>query len=189
MARCFVALAMPGSYQDGLAALAAELRPAVRSRLAWTKPGSWHLTLAFLDELDSQRVEAAAEALGSLGRPAFAFQAQGAGMFPNLRHPRVLWTGVGEGAEHCSELSAAVWAALAPLGLRPEQRSFTPHLTLARVRQADAHEDWPGLVERAGAWAWPQVRMTSFALYASELSPQGATHTCLKAVDLQADQD
>jgi 2'-5' RNA ligase len=136
--RLFVAIVPPAAV---LAELASAVQPLQASapELRWTSGPAWHLTLAFLGEVDegilpglSTRLERAA------GRhPPQLLAVAGAGAFPNPARARVLWAGIRADNRALSSLAASVAAGARRAGAPPpdEGRKYSPHLTLARCRQ------------------------------------------------------
>ena len=132
--RVFVAFFPPPEVQRALAA-AAGLLPTDAFRL--TAPERVHLTLKFLGEVqpeDLTRVGSALEGIGQHGEP-FDAAVSGFGVFPSARRARILWAGIGRGAEGFGSLARAVEDLLEPVGLAREDKPFVPHLTLGRARR------------------------------------------------------
>ncbi len=182
--RAFVALPLPEEYQQGLSRLTGKLARGLRSRVSWTKPGNWHLTLKFLGDVDPSLTDRMAEALSGLDWPGFTLQAEGGGFFPDARRPRVVWTGLVQGGEEAGALARLVDQALTPLGFEPESRPFRAHLTLGRVKRAE-RDDWKGVLETIRAAQWPPVQVREFVLFESVLSPQGPRYTRLGAFSVE----
>jgi RNA 2',3'-cyclic 3'-phosphodiesterase len=135
--RLFVAIAPPPGVLDELDALAAPLRKN-RGDLRWTSREAWHVTLAFLGEVDERavdrllpRLERAAHRYHDI-RLAFA----GAGAFPQADRANVLWSGLSGDRRALASLAASVAAGASRAGATPPDkgRHFQPHLTLARCR-------------------------------------------------------
>lgn len=168
-ARLFVGLPLPEAYQRGLARLTAALRPLVPGACSWTKPGNWHLTLAFLGDVPLERIPELGAALAGVTWDPFGFRAGGGGFFPSPECPRVLWVGAAEGGRPCRELAWAVKEALAPLGLGQEARPFAAHLTLARIRSSRPRADWKGTLDEVQKAQWPLTVMERFILWRSYL--------------------
>jgi 2'-5' RNA ligase len=144
-----------------------------------------HVTLRFLGGVEAGRLDAVIDALaGALaGQPAFDLAITGLGAFPSTTRPRVLWAGIGEGAEAAARLAARIDAALVPLGFEPETRPFSAHVTLGRVRvpRRDAR-----LAETLAAeTAFGRQRVERVSLMRSDLSPRGARYTELTALPLE----
>jgi len=185
--RTFIALGLPREYQDGLAELTRSQKPRLRSKLSWTRPGNWHLTLKFLGDVEEKQVGAIKRFLSGVQFKAFTLRAGGAGSFPPGRTPRVLWVGVKQGREACKGLAKAVEKALVPLGFAKERRGFSPHLTLARVRQA-ASDPWEEILKHISAVSWPAFTVDRFTLHQSVLRPQGPTYTALAEFQASPEQ-
>ncbi|WP_051272668.1 RNA 2',3'-cyclic phosphodiesterase [Fundidesulfovibrio putealis] len=168
-ARLFVGLPLPESYQQGLAGLIRTLAPLVPGTCSWTKPGNWHLTLAFLGDVPLNIVPDLCAALASVRWEAFPFMAGGGGFFPSPECPRVFWVGAAEGGRPCRELAWAVKDALASFGLGQDARPFAAHLTLARIRSSRPGADWKRPLGEVQGANWPQVVMDRFVLWRSYL--------------------
>jgi RNA 2',3'-cyclic 3'-phosphodiesterase len=127
--RLFVALTPPAEVAQELRSATERLR-AEHPALRWTLPEQWHLTLAFLGEVDDR---ARADLAGRLARAAtraapLSLALGGAGRFGD----RVLWTRVSGDTAALRRLACSVRAAAGRAGLRVEDRPYRPHLTLAR---------------------------------------------------------
>ena len=154
--------------------------------VAWVAPENFHITLKFFGGVDEARLPALIDALRAtaVDRGPFDLEITGLGAFPSVSRPRVLWAGAEEGAAALGALALAVDDAVAPLGFPREERPFTAHVTLARVREPRRA---PGLAEALGAAAprrFGRVRIEQLALMRSDLSPRGARYTGLSAVPL-----
>ena len=99
------------------------------------RPESLHITLKFIGEQTPEQVEAMAERLRRIESPAFEIRASGYGFFPTPKAPRVFWIGIHAGPQ-LTELAESVDMAVAKLGVPREDRSYSPHLTLARAGAA-----------------------------------------------------
>ncbi|HET6393905.1 MAG TPA: RNA 2',3'-cyclic phosphodiesterase [Blastococcus sp.] len=127
--RLFVALVPPARARAELAAAVRELPP--HPRLRWTRPEQWHLTLAFLAEVDDRTRGQLVERLGRVAHrhPPLELSLAGGGRFG----AHVLWTRVDGDRAALRRLVDAVRAAARRCGLPSEQRPYRPHLTLARA--------------------------------------------------------
>jgi 2'-5' RNA ligase len=160
----------------------------------WVRAESLHLTLKFIGEQPDHKLDAIKQSLASIRSPATALKFRGYGFFPTVRSARVFWTGV-DADEHLANLARLVEEALEPLGIKPEGRDFSPHLTLARGKSAAPQrrpDDQPnrafqGLQEKLNALPPPEFgTMTAreFFLYQSKLSPAGSQYTQLQRFPL-----
>ncbi len=177
--RLFVAIGPPANVLDNLDELAAPLRPG-RKDLRWTSQEAWHVTLAFLGQVDQA---AAARLLPRLERAArrhytFRLAFTGAGAFPTPARANVLWCGVSGDRLALAHLAASVAAGASRAGAPPPDRGrrFQPHLTLARCRMpADVTELVAALAGYQGlAWTADRIHLVHSRLGASE-QPRYAT--------------
>jgi 2'-5' RNA ligase len=170
MTRLFVAIDIPPPIKEALARFSREL-PVAR----WVPADQIHLTLRFIGEVGPETLAAIKAALSRLGFRGFPLALHGAGHFPPGKHPRVLWVGV-EPNDMLVALHQELELALLEAGIPPEERPFSPHLTLARLK-----ETYPVAVasfeERHGALAFPPFQVREVVLYSSVLTNQGAIHS------------
>jgi 2'-5' RNA ligase len=132
MMRLFVAVTPPPEALDELSSATAAMRSA-RPELRWTRPDQWHLTLAFLGEVDDQARADLSVRLGraAAGHPPMRLALHGVGRFGN----RVLWTSVAGDVVALRRLAASVRAAARRARVAVEDRPYRPHVTLARGRE------------------------------------------------------
>lgn len=146
-----------------------------------------HLTLKFLAEVDPALVPDLTRILGSVASRHKPFRAdlRGVGVFPDRRHPAVVWIGV-EPPEPLQMLALDLDEELRSLGFWPENRPFVPHLTLARIRGRPpaAFSAWlnRNLDADAGPRDFDQIELMS-----SERLPQGSRYSVLAAAELRGD--
>ena len=148
-----------------------------------------HLTLAFLGEVPRSRLEEILEALGRKeASPVgpFRLAARGIGTFPQGGRPRVIWAGIVGDLGAAERLKKALDAALEPLGFRDEERGFRPHLTLGRLSEGRAQEDWRSILEPLAGREFGSFEVGASALYESRLLPQGAQYSVLRRFPLDA---
>ena len=170
MIRLFVALTLPESLRLRLSALGGGV-PGAR----WVKPENLHLTLRFIGEVDTGMADDVDAALNEVDAPAFDVSFVGAGYFGKPDAARILWAGI-EANDILHHLQAKVESALVRTGLQPEKRRFSPHVTLARLKQAPANRVEQFVADHAGFRAGP-VPIDRFTLYSSFLSSSGAIYT------------
>jgi len=179
--RLFVAIDLPEDVRESLGRLQTDLRRHDLPGLRWTRPEGVHLTLKFLGETPATSLAAIEGALARAVReiPSFRLALGAPGTFGGRRGPRVLWVDVEGDVKPLQQLQAAVERELAAAGFAPEERGFSPHLTLARVPQPSP----PGLAERVSralaAVAAPrgEIEVTEVVLMRSRLQPGGAVHS------------
>jgi 2'-5' RNA ligase len=191
--RLFVALDIDATireriarFLDGVREFAADAR--------WVRAESLHLTLKFIGEQPDRKLDAIKHALAGIHSPATALNFHGYGFFPTVRSARVFWVGV-DADEHLAKLARLVEETLEPLGIKPEGRNFSPHLTLARGKSAApqrrsddrSNRAFQRLQEKLNVLPSPEFgTMTAreFFLYQSKLSPAGSQYTQLQRFPL-----
>ena len=167
--RLFVAIVPPETVLDELEAAVGPLRTAT-PKLRWTTSESWHLTLAFLGEVEEPvipelgtRLERAAHR-----HPPQPLAIAGAGAFPHPARAQILWAGVRAESSALAALAASVAAGARRAGAPPpdEGRRYRPHITLARSRdQANVTQ----LIGALGSFSSAQWSATRIALINSRL--------------------
>lgn len=197
MIRAFVAVPVEDPVVRRRLAGARSLLPPLHG-LRWIPESQLHFTLKFLGEIADDRVEAAkaatslaagaSRAVARGARPAgpFRLALEGLGAFPPQGPARVLWAGCGEGAEALAALGAAIEEAFVADGFPREERSFSPHLTLARVRDPDAGRRLSRALASLPAEPFGAVSVSCLVLFRSELTPRGAEHTELLRVAIES---
>ena len=130
--RLFVAVEVPEDVQASLAGAVAPVRERF-PKARWVPTQNQHVTVKFLGATYPRLVEWVTETAATVARnhPRFATRVEGLGAFPNTRRARVLWAGLDDGGRRLERLAASLDEALAR-EFRPEERAFTPHLTVAR---------------------------------------------------------
>lgn len=134
--RAFIAVEMPDEIRDGIGAISRELSKT-GADARWVKPKNVHLTLRFLgNEVPREKIGAIGEALHSRLKlvEGFTITIQGLGAFPNTTKPRVVWLGIKQGDGSLLELRETVENAVAEAGWTREEKAFTAHLTLGRIK-------------------------------------------------------
>jgi 2'-5' RNA ligase len=173
--RLFVAIDPPPRVREELGKICRGLDNA-----RWTRPEQMHVTLRFLGSLPISLAGTIAAALASVASPPFRVAAASFGVFPSFRSPRVLWAGL-DPPEPLRDLARAIEQELARTGaVEPDEKPFSPHLTLARLNgtRAATVRSW---MESRDGFAVEPWEVSEFFLYASRLTPGGAVHTRVDA--------
>jgi len=183
--RLFAAIPLPAPAQEEFADVLQALR-AFGWPVRWVRAGSAHLTLKFYGEVFPERLDVVAEAVSRATRDAQAMSMRftDIGVFPDLRHPRVLWLGVA--APSALELlKDRVERASASIGFPVEGVPFQAHVTLGRIR--DGQRIPPGAFERCGVTpAGASFVAREVVLYESELTLAGPRYVSRLRVELGA---
>jgi len=182
--RAFVAVFPPPEVRAALARAARGL--PVTGKIRLTPPANVHLTLKFLGDVPREDLAGVAEALESLRERHEPFEAgiSGFGAFPSPKKARVLWAGVGEGADGLRALARDVEESLEPLGFGREGRAYVPHLTLGRARGRPAALEVPEATPPV-----PGFHVRAVELVESVLGGAGARYSTLAAYPLSESRD
>lgn len=185
--RLFVALEIPAAVRDALAALIQELHP-LAPLAKWVRAENLHVTLKFIGEIPPPKAEAIRVALTQVHREGvLELRFRGLGFFPNEKRPRVLWAGI-ESDPRLARLAGAIEAKLEPLGIAPEERTFAPHLTLARFPVPGLPERLRAAVQENRAREFGELRAAEFLLIESRLKSSGAEYTSLQSFPLTSEE-
>jgi 2'-5' RNA ligase len=182
--RTFVALELSPPLKAGILRLAETLnRKGVRA--SWSRDRALHLTLKFVGDVEEADVPGLVDAVrraASRCRP-FAFDTRGVGAFPSPRRPRVIWVGVVP-VDAMFVLQAELESELAALGVPREERRWSPHITVGRIRDPEGSGD---LETTLAALRCPEetVAVSEVLVMKSVLSPSGAIHEPIARVPLE----
>ena len=188
--RCFIAISLPDEVKAGLKALQAELESGRQTSVKWVDPYSIHLTLKFLGDVDAAKtapITAAIEEATQEIAP-FSLKVEGVGAFPNLKRVQVVWVGVGGEVDKLAHLQQRLESSLAGLGFAPENRRFTPHLTLARVRDRASLDEREGLGELIAGTKFEAAHsfpVAAVSLMRSQLTREGAIYSRISTAELK----
>jgi 2'-5' RNA ligase len=157
-----------------------------------------HVTLKFIGERPDASVQEIESALGGVSGKTIQLSFRGAGFFPTEKAARVFWVGIQADAL-LADLAASIERVLVPLGVQPEKRAFSPHLTLARAGNGSGapgqqkgdrpNRRFSALLAKLSATPSPDFGTMSaaeFFLYRSQLSSRGAQYTKIARFPLSA---
>lgn len=171
MIRLFIAITIPDHiklYLRGMGKSIPQAKEVVDSQL--------HLTMKFIGEVEGSLVLDIEERLADVNFSSFSIGLKGVGIFPPRGNPRVVWAGVQEEGE-LTNLRNDIERILAEIGIPRGKKKFTPHITLARLKKGSRSNLQNFLMDNS-LFATPSFTVTEFALYSSNLTSKGATHTC-----------
>ena len=178
MPRIFTGLELPASANQALAGLRGGL-PGAR----WIDPENYHLTLRFIGDVDDALAHEVASLLGKVRRSALQLRFDALSSFGG-RRPRAVVATLAQTAA-LMELQAEHERLMQRVGLEPEGRKFTPHVTLARLRDSSSRQVADYLATRALLEPLP-FRVTRFVLFSSRASVGGGPYIVEAAYPLAA---
>lgn len=171
MIRLFVGLPLPEDVRRYLLSLHMGVRFA-----RWQRDDQLHLTLKFVGEVPESTARDLDENLAQIRMAPFTLSLEGAGIFGDMRRPRVLWAGVTPQGE-VTRLRDKVEMAALRAGIPLEQRKYVPHVTLARFSgERQAESGLAAFLEARGDLRTPPFLVREFALFSSHLSSSGSIY-------------
>lgn len=181
--RAFIAIEIPAEIQKKIDELQNNLK-GIGGRVSWTKPGNIHLTLKFLGDTDEDIIdEIAAELQQTVQNIAgFNISVKGTGVFPNFKRPRVIWIGAKSEGDQLQELAAQVQDCMENFGFEKENRRFSAHLTLGRVKDTKGIEIVMEQLKSFENFEVGSFATKEFYLIKSEVHPAGAIYTSLRKI-------
>lgn len=185
--RTFIAIEIPDEIKQQMADVQRRIRNEGGVDAGWPRPEGMHLTLKFLGEVPEAQITDIKEALTAAvqGMTGFRLEIGGAGAFPNARNARVVWIGVSGDLDSLNRLQTRVEDAMAGVGMERENRAFTPHLTLGRIKYVRSRESLLGALEQVKDVRLPGFEVKAVSLMKSELKRTGAEYTEIARVELK----
>lgn len=183
--RLFIAVDLTDQQKKQLLSLQNELRQVFRD-VKWVEPPGYHVTVKFLgDGMDDAKVENICSLMDEAvrSRKPFEIALQGLGVFPNRRNPRIIWSGVEKGSIHIIDLWKDLELILTREGFSPSANSFTPHVTLGRIRRFNKEVSLDNILKTYSSFSTSPSRIKHVTLYQSLISRRGATYIPRKKIN------
>lgn len=183
--RVFIALDIGTPVRKKLIALQKELNET-GADVRWVKPENLHLTLAFLGNIATDKLNplTAAVQQQTEGLNPFILTVHGAGVFGRRNRPSVVWAGIKD-SPPLDELYQQVIAALGAVEIPFHNKRFRPHLTLGRFNSLSHLNDLFGILKQEQDTTFGNIEIRSLQLIKSELKPSGAEHAVLEKITLR----
>jgi len=183
--RLFIAIEIPDKIKKIIGEVQSKLKKSGVDSI-WTRPEGIHLTLKFLGDVAESKVTEIMAALSGVVRGMYVFRLDisGSGAFPNPKYARVVWIGVSGETDKLTRLQATVEGAMIQMGFRREDRVFTPHITLGRIKYIRSRDAWVKALEEIKDIKLPTCDVHAVSLIKSDLQPSGAVYTVIGSVEL-----
>ena len=187
--RVFIAIELSEHVCDAIQKQTARLRQTLGNDLIrWVPTQNMHLTLKFLGDTATSHLDFLKQLLAreADSHPQFDLQLGGLGAFPTLKRPRLLWIGIHAPADLAS-LQRSIEAGTSRLGYELEERAFSPHLSIGRVRQNVSPPDLQKIRTALDTIQLGNIgiaRVDSVHLFKSDLQPGGSIYTKLFSAPL-----
>jgi len=187
--RAFIAVEIPSELREAIGTARAPLQKGVGSIVRWVPVQNMHLTLKFLGDVSPANVEMISEMLRAEVDlfHCFEMRLSGLGSFPSLKRPRVIYIGIQAPAT-LEALQRGIESASRRLGYESEERGFSPHLTIGRVKQnvtATEQQTIRRALEETRIDLLGTARVDSVHLYKSDLKPTGSEYARLYSAPLK----
>src|SRR3989338_426276 len=171
--RSFIAIALSEQLHKELATLQQRLKVS-NADVKWVEPNNIHLTLKFLGNITDEQIEAVKDILkNSCAKfKPYSMHLKGMGAFPSLSSPRVIWVGMDEGSVQAQQIYDAIEESLSKNGFRKEERKFSAHLTLGRVRSSKNKQRLIEAIEKEKCFSSSEkLEILEIVLFKSTLTP------------------
>jgi 2'-5' RNA ligase len=187
--RAFIAVEIPQEIREAVGKATAPLQKGIGSIVRWVPTENMHLTLKFLGDVSPANVEMLSQMLRAEAEMfrCFDLRLGGLGSFPNLKRPRVIFIGI-QAPTPLEALQRGIESASHRLGYESEERGFSPHLTIGRVKQnvtATEQQTIRRALEETRIDSLGTARVDSVHLYKSDLKPTGSEYTRLYSATLR----
>ena len=181
--RTFIAVEIPHEIQQAIFKATSNVRQAMGPVIRWVPPENMHLTLKFLGDVSPSSVELLTQMLQAEADSSRCFEIRicGLGSFPSLKRPRILYIGI-QAPPGLEALHHGVESASRRLGYESEDRPFSPHLTVGRVRQDASSSEQQKIrqsLENIHIDLLGTARVDSVHLFKSDLKSSGPVYTKL----------
>ncbi len=180
--RCFIAIEIPETIRRSIDDSIAVLKKS-GAEVKWVACENIHLTLQFLGETEEALIPKIKEALDKILSPCLPFyiRISNVGCFPDGRRPRVIWVGVEE-SQPLIKLYKDIADAMEGLGYKKEERNFTPHVTIGRVKSTRNMPELSRRLEEVRSIRFSDFEVRNITLMKSELKPSGAKYYSLAEI-------
>lgn len=177
--RCFIAIVIPDSLKKQMIELT-DLLKKYDADIKWVNPENIHLTLKFLGNTPQSLLTKINDTLNEAVLPysPFYIRIYGTGVFPNKKHPRVIWIGIKD-SEILINLRNAIEQSISSLGYQKDEKEFKPHLTLGRMRSQKGIMHIINNLEDFKDKDFGSIYVDNIKLMKSDLKPKGAEYSCL----------
>ncbi len=188
--RSFLAFELPEFVKEELSGLIRSFNRGV-SKVRWVKRENMHLTVLFLGNINEETIPAMAEDISDICErfSPFIVRMKGVGCFPNIRNPKVIWVGIDGEIERMAKFYESLVMNLSKYGIKQENRTYRPHLTLGRIKgNSNIRDRMVGMISKGREITDKEFILQELVLFKSDLRPQGPIYTKLNSWSLLKDK-
>lgn len=182
--RLFIAIKIPDFIKEEIIKAEDALRQA-GSDTKWVEDKNIHITLKFLGEVKESALPEVLSTIENLAgnNPPFQYEINGIGAFPSVKHPKILWIGIGKGKENIINLCRNLDEALDKIGFEKEKKDFHPHITIGRSRSGKNMNILSDMMQKTPIGVLKDD-VESVFLIKSSLTPKGPVYEDVKEFKL-----
>jgi 2'-5' RNA ligase len=187
--RAFIAIKLPLNLKSAISGIQEELKRTLPT-VSWTKPDNLHITLKFLGEISPEQAVNIKQIITENAKATFGFRIklETLGVFPNTRCARIIYMGANEGSLEIKQIVEQLELKLAQLGIPKENRSFSSHITIGRIRSRIGQFEIETALNKASRLLDNKnfgFVADSITLFKSTLGVEGPTYTVLEEANLR----
>ncbi len=178
--RAFLAIDLPSAVKEEIGKIQERLKVPVNG-IRWVKPEGIHLTLKFFGDISQEEIAAISPVVekAAAGIRPLSLSVGNLGVFPGVSRPRVLWIGMNGDLAVLSALQQEIETGLASRGFKKEERTFTPHLTLGRIRSPREVSGLDKALAKREDYQAGRFTAEGLTLFKSDLTREGAIYSAL----------
>lgn len=186
--RSFIALCFPENIISRIKKLQEEMQK-YKLKIRWVEPKNIHLTLKFLGNISDESIEKAGRVINETAgeQKPVSLIAKGIGVFPGIKHPRIIWVGVGRGTDRLIELQKNLDKKLVKAGFSKDKKPFTSHITIGRVKGKNIPENLMNAMAALKGFESEEFIADHIDMYKSDLKHGGPVYTRLMSVPFLED--
>jgi 2'-5' RNA ligase len=186
--RAFIAISLPGNIISHLENLQADIK-SYNIKASWPNPSNMHLTLKFLGDIPLSNVKSISDCINSAvldfkkENENLRLSAEGIGIFPSVKKPRILWAGIQskdkDQTDKLKMIHSLLQTRLEKTGFKKEKNQFSSHITLCRIKKPVSEKLITKILKQHADIKSDAFPVNSITLFQSQLKPSGAAHTKL----------
>jgi len=187
--RAFIAISLPTETKNNLSKIQDRLKTAL-PKISWVKPINLHLTLKFLGEISPKQLKDIRQVTTEIAKdtPEFKIKLETLGIFPNIPSARIIWVGTNQLPSELKILVDRIETRIAELGKPKEERPFSAHITIARIKSNIDSSILENQINKINSEIGCQdlgFDVKGITLFESTLGSQGPTYTVIEEANFK----
>ena len=184
--RLFIAIGIEKDIKGKISSIQDKFKQ-IGADIKYVEPENLHYNLKFIGEISEDIIPKIKETLENAVKSFEPFKIHifGLGAFPSKNYAKVIWIGLKEGKQELIGLANEIDKQLETIGIEKERKSFTPHLTLGRVKSGKNKENLLNVLNKLENEDIGEMKVNKIILFASELTPNGPIYKEIFSVNLR----